>query len=194
MMDPSDTQAPAQPGPPIADTVDEVQGHFASDAALQYAIGLVMHDGFDRADLSLPLAHPSADEATPEQGAANPTTPADAQQQRTLHASMAGAVGALAAAGVTVATGGTAVAAVAAAAAVGLAAGGIAAAAVHASDASDHAARERDAATDDLVLSVRVTSAARRQRARELLGAAGATAVAAVTRRDTAVESGQGTD
>jgi hypothetical protein len=179
--------------PPIPDSIEEVRGVFGSDAALRAAIDALTGSGFDRADLSLPSTDPEPAKATPEQGAANPTTDADARQQRTLHASMAGSVGALAAAGVTIATGGAAAAAAAAALAAGLGAGVLAEGAATASNAAEHAAHEREAAAGRLVLSVRITSPERRERAQRVLEGAGASGVAAVTRRTAAVESARWT-
>ncbi len=95
-------------GPTLGETVEEVQGIFPSDAALQDALGRLRMVGFDHADLSLPTTNPTASEATPDQGAANPLTEDDTRQARTLGTSMAGTIGAIAAAGATVATGGAA--------------------------------------------------------------------------------------
>ncbi len=86
-------------GPAIAPEVHEVQAVFASNAALEDAIGRLREAGFDHADFSLPHAHPAAGEATPEQGADDPVTHDDQQQMRTMETSMAGTVGAFAAAG-----------------------------------------------------------------------------------------------
>ncbi|MBV9735021.1 MAG: hypothetical protein JO209_03855 [Acidisphaera sp.] len=171
----------AAPGPPIAPTVQEVRGFFASDAALQDAIGRLTLAGFDRADLSLPAAVP-AGEATPEQGAADPHTEPDDRQVRTLHASMAGAGAALLAAGVVAATGGAAAPAVAAAAAAGLAAGGAAHLAGRGADAEQHEQREAAAAQGHLVLTARVADNIKRGEAETAMRAAGATRVVSVVR------------
>ena len=176
-------------GPAIAAAIDEVQGVFPSDAALQDAIGRLAQAGFDRADLSLPAASPSAAEATPEQGAANPDTETDARQERTLHTSMAGSVGALAAAGVTIATGGAAAVALAAAAAAGLGAGALAAGASNAVAGLQSESRDQAAAAGTLVLSARVTSAERADKAEAAMTAAGATRVGSLTRTTADVNS-----
>ena len=176
-------------GPAIAATVDEVQGIFPSDAALQDAMGRLTQAGFDRADLSLPQASPSSGQATPEQGAANPDTETDNRQERTLHSSLAGSIGALAAAGVTIATGGVAGVAIAAAAAAGLGAGALANAATSAVHSVQHAGREQAAAAGTLVLSVRIISAERQGRAEMAMREAGATRVEAVTRTNADVNS-----
>jgi hypothetical protein len=182
----------AAPGPAIAESVVEVQAIFPSDAALQDAIARLTQAGFDRADLSLPHVAPSPSRATPEQGAANPDTETDARQERTLHTSMAGSVGALAAAGVTVATGGAALAAVAAAAAAGLGVGALVNAATTAGDRANSEARDRAAASGTLVLSARVTSAERARRARAAMAEAGETRIADVQRQTADVTSGAG--
>jgi hypothetical protein len=105
----------ATQAPTLAATIIEVQGIFEDDQTLQDAIARLTLAGFDRADLSLPIASPAPGEATPELGAATPTTDIDRQQMRTLGASAAAATGAIAAAGITIATGGLAAAAAAAA-------------------------------------------------------------------------------
>ena len=166
-------------GPGLETTIQEVRGVFADDAALQDAIGRLTRVGFDRADLSLPDARPAASETTPEQGASDPDTEDDSRQMRTIHTSMAGSVGALAAAGLVIATGGAALPAVAAAAAAGLGAGGLANAASSASSTSQSNQRNEAAARGELVLSVRVRDVASRSRAETEMHAAGATAVAA---------------
>ena len=94
--------------PTLPASVQEVQGVFPSDAALQDAIGRLTRAGFDRAALSLPAPNPTADEATPTQGADDPTTEDDIRQTRTMQTSMAATAAAFIGAGVTVATGGVA--------------------------------------------------------------------------------------
>ena len=144
--------APASPGPAINATITEVQGIFPSDAILQAAIGRLALAGIDRADFSLPVTEPAAGEARPEEGAANPDTDVDNRQMRTMHTSMAGSAGAMAAAGAVVATGGAAAVAAAAAAAVGAAAGLAANAASSTADAMQHDEREQLARAGRLVL------------------------------------------
>jgi hypothetical protein len=168
-------------------TIREVQGVFPSDAALQQAIAQLTLAGFDRADLSLPHAAPWPEEATPEQGADEPTTEVDARQARTLHTSGAAAVGALAAAGVTAATGGVAAAVAGAAVVAGAAAGGVAAALSRADDSAQHEKREHAAAAGELVLSVRTPNAAKESEAEAIMRAAKATRVEAVTRQSGAL-------
>src|ERR1700712_3601812 len=99
-MEPTDL-APKD-GPALTGGIAEVQGIFPSDASLQDAIARLTLLGFDRADLSLPTASPTASEATPDIGAATPNTDVDARQLRTLGTSSAGAAGAMAAAGITI--------------------------------------------------------------------------------------------
>ena len=144
---------PTRSSPTLNDSIQEVQGVFPSNAALQDAVGRLTRSGFDRAAISLPAANPDATDATPSAGAENPYTEDDSQQVRTMQSSMAATAAAFLGAGVTIATGGAALPAVAAAAGMGVAAGG----AVHAARAvTDNAqANERDqaAAAGQLVLS-----------------------------------------
>jgi hypothetical protein len=167
-------------GPAIGATVHEVRASFPSDAALQDAIDRLTRAGFDRADLSLPAAHPPAAQATPERGAADPNTEDDTRQIRTMQTSMAGSTGALIAAGVVVATGGAALPALAAAAAAGLGVGGLVAAANTAAVHAEHASREAAAELGELLLSVRLAHPADQARAEAEMRAAGATGVVAV--------------
>jgi len=181
---------PAKAGPAISDSVDEVQGIFPSDAALQDAIGRLTLLGFDRADLSLPAASPTAAEATPEQGAEDPHTDIDDTQMRTMHTSMAGAAGAMAAAGITIATGGAAAVAIGAAAAIGAGAAALAHTASRAADQDQHEDREAAAARGELVLSVRIADPAKRQPAEAAMREAGATRVEPVVRAAGAIRPG----
>jgi len=178
-------------GPSIPQEIAEVQGVFGSDAALQDAMARLTVSGFDRADLSLPLAHPSRGEATPESGATNPTTSDDQAQARTLHASGAAAVGAMAAVAATLATGGAALAAGAAAVAVGAAAGGIAHGLTRADDNAQHEDREQAAAAGQLVLSARITSATKQAAAEAAMRAAGALRVALIRRANGGLDAPQ---
>ena len=75
--------------PSLSDTIQEVQGVFPNDRALQDAIGRLTRTGFDRAALSLPAANPAHADATPSHGAENPNTEDDMRQSRTLQSSMA---------------------------------------------------------------------------------------------------------
>jgi hypothetical protein len=161
-------------GPAIGDTVHELRGVFASDAALQEAIGRLTRAGFDRADLSLPDASPAPGLDTPEQGASNPNTDDDNRQVRTLQTSMAGSVGALAAAGAVIATGGAALPAIAAAAAVGVGVGGLVNASGTAGVRMAGEARDDAATRGELALSVRIGDAAKQGQAEAELLAAGA--------------------
>jgi len=169
-------------GPAMAGTIQQVQGRFSSDAALQDAVGRLTRVGFDRAALSLPIAHQNAVDATPESGAADPNTETDQRQARTLGSSTAAVAGAMLGAGVVVATGGAALAAMAAAAGVGAAAGGGAFAATSAADATDHAGREASAAVGELVLAVTARGPAQLAKAEAALREAGATTVDVVRR------------
>ena len=178
----------AKAGPAMTADVYEVQAAFATEAALQEAIVLLSQARFDRADLSLPAAAPVSAVATPDQGAALPTTDTDMRQARTLGTSMAGTIGAVAAAGVTIATGGAAAVVIAAAAAVGAAAAGGAHAIGQATEGNMTQQREAAAERGELLLSARVTTPERRALAEQLMQQAGGRAVANVT-RDAAGES-----
>ncbi len=172
----------AKPGPAMTADVNEVQAKFGSDAQLQEAIALLSQARFDRSDLSLPTVAPVAAAATPDQGAALPTTDTDVRQARTLGTSMAGTVGAFAAAGATIATGGAAGVVIAAAAAVGAAAAG--GAHMIGEAAQTNLTQKRDDAADsgELLLSVRVTTPERQALAEQLMRQAGGRAVSDVTR------------
>ena len=178
----------AKPGPAIALEIEEVQGLFSSNAALEDAIAALTGSGFDHADLSLPQASPPASQATPEQGAAATTTDTDLRQARTLGAGLAGSVGMAAAAGLTVATGGALAAAAAAGLVGGVGAGAVAETVGNVAATTSRDAREHAARTGMLVLAVRITSPARQARAEEVMRAAGATKIAAVTRTTAAID------
>ena len=176
------TEFSTKAGPALAEGISEVQGIFPDDAALQDAIARLTLAGFDRAEISLPQASPTSAEATPDLGADAPTSDIDQQQMRTLGASSAAAVGAIAAAGITIATGGLAAVAAGAALLAGAAAGG---ATAMVTGANDHATTERhnaDGAAGKLVLSARVTDAARQSDAEAAMRAAGAIRVEPVHR------------
>ncbi len=117
MSEQSDKQGPAD-----GRSVQEVQGVFPSDAAMEDAIAKLTLAGFDRADFSLPVTSP-AERRRPARGGATPMTDTDLRQARTMGTGMAGTIGAFAAAGATIATGGVAGVAIAAAAAVGVGSG-----------------------------------------------------------------------
>ena len=177
MSDATSKAGPVLPGP-----IEEVQGVFPSDAALQEAVGRLRMVGFDHADLSLPITHPSAATATPEQGAADPLTEDDSRQMRTMGTSMAGTIGAFAAAGATVATGGAAAVVIAAAAAVG-AGSALAANAVGTAAKTDQEdTRNEAAAKGELVLAVHAPTPEKRADAERIMREAGATSVASVQR------------
>jgi hypothetical protein len=97
---------------------------------------------------------------------------------------MAGTVGALAAAGVTVATGGAAAVVIGAAVAVGAGAGAIAHGLSHAADTVQHEEREDQAKKGELVLSVLARDEAHERIAIDALRDAGALRVEPVTRLD----------
>jgi hypothetical protein len=173
---------PSETSPELARGITEVVGRFSSDAALQDAIGRLTRVGFDRAALSLPLAHPQPHEATPNAGAANPNTEDDQRQARTLGSSTAAAAGAMLGAAAVVATGGAALAAVAAAAGGAVVAGGGVFAATNAADATDHEGREEAAAIGDLRLAVGAKDEAQVDKAEIALREAGALQIDLVRR------------
>ena len=174
-------------GPVLTEGVEEVQGVFPSDKALQTAISQLTLAGFDRADFSLPTTKPASSAATPDAGAADPMTDTDVRQARTLGTSMAGYVGAFAAAGATIATGGAAGLAIAAAAAVGAGSALAANAAGNAVDAAQTDTRDTAAAAGELILAVHATTAEKRATVERIMREAGASAVEPVRREGGAV-------
>ncbi len=183
----------AKPGPALAPDIDEVQGVFLSNAALEDAIAALTGAGFDRADLSLPLASPPASQATPERGAEPVTTETDMRQARALGAGLAGSVGMAAAAGLTVATGGALAAAAAAGLVGGVGAGALAETLGNAAATNGREARDAAAQAGTLVLAVRIAAPERRSRAEEAMRAAGATKIAAVRRTTAVIDSARWT-
>ncbi len=179
--------ASASDSPILGDTVQEVQGIFPSDDALQAAMKRLLGNGFDRSELSLPHTSPASGSATPNEGADNPTTEEDRRQVRTLGASTLGVGAAMGAAGVVIATGGLAVPAIAVAAAAGLAAGGAVEGVSGIAGSAEHAGREQAAQSGRLVLAAHIADAAKRARAETIMRECGATRVEAVQRTDAAV-------
>jgi len=178
MADMTDTK----PGPTLNPGVQEVQGVFPSEAAMEAAMSKLTLAGFDRAALSLPHTRPAPGMATPELGADAPVTDTDMRQARTMGTSMAGTIGAFAAAGAVVATGGAAAVAAVAAVAVGAGAALTANAAGNAADAAQSESRAEAAAAGTLVLSVAAPDAAKQSLAEQIMRSAGATKVAAIER------------
>ena len=153
----------------------QVQASFASSEQMQDAVSRLSVSGFDRAEISLPTGEPDGVEAGPA------STEDDARQARTLGASTVGAAAAMAAAGITIATGGAAAPAVAAAVLAGGAAGGATFAAQGAGNAAEQQTRDDLAASGDLVLTVRPKSEAKQLEAEAILKAAGATDIQTVS-------------
>lgn len=181
----------AEHAAPLEKSVQEVQGVFPNDAALQDAIGRLTRLGFDRAGLSLPAANPAPYDATPESGAEDPNTEDDSRQARTLHSSMAASVGAMIGAGVTVATGGAALLAGAAALGVGAVAGGATAVAQTAGTNAVSRSHDESAAQGQLVLSALAPDADAVAKARVAMQQAGASRVETVTRHSATIASRQ---
>jgi hypothetical protein len=92
----------------MAATISSVVGVFPTEASLEDAAHRLTLSGFNRAALSRPPAHLPPEEAAAPLDAQPVMTATDRQQARTLGTSMSGAVAGLAAAGVTIATGGAA--------------------------------------------------------------------------------------
>jgi hypothetical protein len=178
---------PNEASPRLPETIQEVQGIFPTDAALQDAVGRLTRAGFDRAALALPAANPHPSNATPSAGAENPNTDDDVRQIRTLQSSMAATAAAMVGAGVTIATGGAALAAGAVAVGLGAAAGGAVSAAQIAGDSAHGDAHDRAAAAGQLVLSAAAPNPDAALKATQAMQAAGATRVATITRDGNAV-------
>jgi hypothetical protein len=176
-----------KPGPMLNDAINEVQGIFSTDAALQAAVGKLTLAGFDRAAISLPAASPHRDEATPEAGAADPITEDDARQVRTMGNSAAAAAGAMLGAGLTVATGGAAGVAMAAAVGLGAITGGAAVAATSAASKAGTNQRAASAAAGTLVLAVHTDGPADAAKGEAAMHEAGATRVERVRRTGGAI-------
>ena len=123
-----------------------MQAVFASDEALQDAIGRLTTLGFDRSDLTVSDQSAASAAGASEASGSAPTTETDTRQARTLATSMAGTAGAFVAAGLTIATGGAA--AVAAGAALAAGAGAAGAANLTGSAASQATADQRQQAAE----------------------------------------------
>ena len=148
----------AKPGPALQDTVQEVQGRFPHDAALQDALSRLTLAGFDRAEFSLPDEAALGALNTPNESANAATDDIDKTQLRTMGTSMAGYAGAAAVAGATIATGGAGGIAALAAAAIGVGTAAAANATGQMIDKADVDERNRRGAAGTLVLAVRIHS------------------------------------
>lgn len=168
------------PQPTAETTVHEVRATFSSSDQMQQAISKLEMSGFDRADLSLPTVNPAPSDATPEAGADLPDTEEDARQARTVHSSTAASIAAMAAAGVTIATGGAALPAVAAAVAAGGAVGGAVFGISSAANSSTQADRDQKAAQGVLILTIRTPTEQKRAEAESIVRDAGGTDIQAV--------------
>jgi hypothetical protein len=156
--------------------VREVDGVFVDREHLDHAASALAATGFSYADMVAVLerhldgGRRVAVTDLPPAG----FTEADKRQMRTLATSMSGAVGALAALGVTIATGGSAAAAVMAATLVG----GSAASGVHVFKTL----QGFDAEGEDVILSVRVKSSRDEERVAEIFQRHGAVQIWAQNR------------
>lgn len=180
----------AKEGPAHQATVQEVQGIFPGDDAMQVALGELSLAGYDRADFSLPEEQPTTATETPNESASAPTDDLDKQQLRMMGTSMAGYAGAVAVAGATIATGGAVALAVAAAAVVGASSAAVAGAAGLVADKAQAGERDRRGAAGTLVLAVRTRSPEQADQVMELMRRAGASAVEPVTRVDQSMTAG----
>lgn len=184
-----DETAQRQSGPELEAEVQEVQGRFPNDAALQDALARLTLAGFDHADFSLPQTHPTA--PTPDEGATAVADDIDKRQLRTMTSGLAGASAASLAAGALIATGGVAAGVVAAAAA---AAGAVTMAGTTGAglmmDHENVEARNRLGAAGKLILAVRTPTEEKVERAVQSMRDAGATDVNRITRADEALTRG----
>lgn len=179
----------AKPGPALKETVQEVQGHFPTDAAMQDALGRLTLAGYDRADFSLPDEQDDP-LATPNEGAENPVDNIDKAQMRTMGTSMAGFAGAAAVAGATIATGGAAAVAAVAAVAVGAGTGLAANATGRAVDQANVDERNERGAAGRLILAVRARSPEKATEISTLMKQAGATEVSSISRGEDMLTAG----
>ena len=182
----------AKEGPALSATVQEVQGWFPSNAAIQGAIGALSLARYDRSDFSVPeeaaFANPQG--ATVSDLSEAPQTPIDHQQIRTMNTGMATYAGATIAAGLVLGTGGAAAPAVIAAAAAGLGAAGVSTGIGAAADQAQVAEYDRRGAAGTLVLAVHVEDQAQAGEVVRLMRENGATETKVVTRADEAVTAG----
>jgi hypothetical protein len=87
----------------------EVRATFANPDQMQNAVSKLSMSGFDRAEMSLPTENVASGQGGSLGEASKPaSTEEDARQARILGSSTAGSAAALAAAGITIATGGAA--------------------------------------------------------------------------------------
>jgi len=186
----SGTTGDKKAGPVQQATVQEVQGVFPGNDAMQTALSELALAGYDRADFSLPEEEATPGNATPDESAEAPTDDSDKRQLRTMGAGMAGYAGAVAVAGATIATGGAALLAVAAAAAVGAGSAVAANSVGRAVDNAQVTERDRRGAAGTLILAVRTNTSEQAEQVMALMHKAGATKVRPVTRVDQAITAG----
>jgi hypothetical protein len=166
-------------GPAIGE-LHEVRARFDSADRMQEATGKLEMSGFNRADLSLPEPHAPTARSTPESGAEPVDTDVDAQQARTVRASTAASIAAVAAAGLTIGTGGAAAPAIAAALAAGSAFGAGGYFISRSASSSEQRQRDERAEAGELILSVHTTSPEKRAEAERILHDCGALEVQVV--------------
>jgi len=179
-------------GPALEATVQEVQGWFPNNDAIQAAISKLALARYDRSDFSIPeeQAFKNPADSTPTESAQAPSTPVDHQQIRTMNTGMAGYAGATIAAGAVVATGGAAALAVGAAAAAGL---GVAAVSEGIGQAANQAQvneYDRRGAAGTLVLAMHVTDQSQADEVARIMRESGASRTKPITRTDEALTAG----
>ena len=173
----------------LAHSVQEVQGHFPDDAALEEALGRLTIAGYDRADFSLPDER-EAIMQTPNETAENPTDTIDQAQLRTMGTGMAGFAGAAAVGGAIIATGGAAAVAAAAAAVAGAGSAGLAGAAGLAVDRNEHDKHDKRGAEGTLILAVRATSPEEAEEITSLMQQSGGTDVRSINAGEEVMTAG----
>lgn len=186
----SDTTAQSNAGPSQHEAVQEVQGVFPDDDAMQAALSQLTLAGYDRADFSLPEDQAPGEVETPNESASPATDDSDKRQLRTMGTSMAGYAGAVAVAGATLATGGAAGLAVAAAAAVGIGTGAAANVAGQAVDGAQVEARDARGREGKLILAVRTRTPEQAAQVVGLMEQAGAIRTEEITRLQGALTAG----
>ena len=151
----------AKEGPAQGRTMQEVQGWFPDGKSLQAAIAALALESYDRTDFTLPPGKAALSQP-PMAGndAEVPETPIDHQQFRTMGTGMASYAGAIIAAGVVVASGGSAVLVAGLAAAAGLGTAAVSEGIGMAAFQSHTNEYDRHGAAGTLVLAVHATTQA----------------------------------
>ena len=149
---------------PTAMRQPNILASFDSKETLESALSYLEGEAIPRAQLS--VRHADTAGEVPDDTGSEPLRADEHRNLRTLRTSMAGVVGAFAAAGAVVATGGAALPALGAAAAAGLGAGGLSEIAAQGSGTSSTAASEHA----ETILVVCPANVDQAERARSVLG------------------------